>query len=80
MNKRAGVTAADVVNTYEESRLADIFYLYGELKTVKATQYLTAMTAATESDIHVDASRADIETVYTLVQKHWNMVHSCSVI
>ena len=32
MNKRAGVTAADVVNTYEESRLADIFYLYGELK------------------------------------------------
>ncbi len=33
MNKRAGVTAADVVNTYEESRLADIFYLYGELKT-----------------------------------------------
>lgn len=33
MNKRAGVTAADVVNTYEENRLADIFYLYGELKT-----------------------------------------------
>lgn len=33
MNKRAGATAADVVNTYEESRLADIFYLYGELKT-----------------------------------------------
>lgn len=33
MNKRAGATAADVVNTYEESHLADIFYLYGELKT-----------------------------------------------
>ena len=32
MNKRAGMTAADVVNTYEEERLADIFYLYGELK------------------------------------------------
>lgn len=32
MNKRAGLTAADVVNTYNESRLADIFYLYGELK------------------------------------------------
>lgn len=32
MNKRAGITAADVVNTYEESRLADILYLYGELK------------------------------------------------
>lgn len=33
MNKRAGLTAADVVNTYEESQLTDIFYLYGELKT-----------------------------------------------
>ena len=32
MNKRAGDTAADIINTYDEERLADIFYLYGELK------------------------------------------------
>ncbi len=32
MNKRAGISAADIVNTYEEERLADVFYLYGELK------------------------------------------------
>ena len=32
MNKRAGITAADVVNTYDEERLANLFYLYGELK------------------------------------------------
>lgn len=32
MNKRAGITAADIVNTYEEERLANVFYLYGELK------------------------------------------------
>lgn len=32
MNKRAGITAADVVNTYDEERLADLLYLYGELK------------------------------------------------
>lgn len=32
MNKRAGTTATDVVNTYDEERLANIFYLYGELK------------------------------------------------
>lgn len=32
MNKRDGTTAADVVNTYDEERLTDIFYLYGELK------------------------------------------------
>ena len=32
MNKRAGRTAAEIVNTYDEQRLADIFYIYGELK------------------------------------------------
>ena len=35
MNKRAGATAADIVNTYDEQRLADIFYLYGELKNAR---------------------------------------------
>ncbi len=32
MNKRAGLTAADVVNDYNEEALANLFYLYGELK------------------------------------------------
>lgn len=32
MNKRAGMTAADILNNYDEENLADIFYLYGELK------------------------------------------------
>lgn len=32
MNTRAGQTAADVVNSYTEEQLADLFYLYGELK------------------------------------------------
>lgn len=32
MNKRAGMTASDILNNYEEEKLADIFYLYGELK------------------------------------------------
>lgn len=32
MNKRSGLTAAEVVNTYDEERLANVFYLYGELK------------------------------------------------
>jgi 16S rRNA (cytosine1402-N4)-methyltransferase len=32
MNKRAGYTAAELVNTLSEEKLADIFYLYGELK------------------------------------------------
>ena len=33
MNKRAGQTAADILNEYDEERLSDIFYLYGELKS-----------------------------------------------
>nr|MCR4853782.1 16S rRNA (cytosine(1402)-N(4))-methyltransferase RsmH [Prevotella sp.] len=32
MNKRAGQNAADVLNKADEAKLADIFYLYGELK------------------------------------------------
>jgi len=32
MNNRAGKTAADVLNMYTEEQLANVFYLYGELK------------------------------------------------
>ena len=35
MNTRAGKTAADVVNQYSEEALADLFYLYGELKVAR---------------------------------------------
>ena len=43
MNKRAGQTAADIVNEYDEKRLADIFYLYGELKQ---SRHIAAAIAA----------------------------------
>lgn len=32
MNKRAGKTAANIVNDYDEEALANLFYLYGEIK------------------------------------------------
>jgi 16S rRNA (cytosine1402-N4)-methyltransferase len=35
MNGRGGMTAADVVNKYTEAQLADVFYLYGELKNAR---------------------------------------------
>ena len=35
MNKRAGKTAADVLNNYSEEQLADVLYLYGELKQAR---------------------------------------------
>ncbi len=35
MNRNATLTAADVVNTYDEQQLADVLYLYGELKQAR---------------------------------------------
>lgn len=32
MNKRAGMTASEIINSYDEEQLANLFYLYGELK------------------------------------------------
>ena len=52
MNKRASMTAADILNNYEEEQLSEIFYIYGELKNarklaaaiVKARNEKTIMT------------------------------------
>ena len=35
MNAREGRTAADIVNEYPEEALADVFFLYGELKMAR---------------------------------------------
>ena len=35
MNNRAGISAIDILNNYDEEKLSDIFYLYGELKTAR---------------------------------------------
>ena len=48
MNKRAGITAADVVNNYSEERLADIFYLYGELKNSRKIASVLAKARAVQ--------------------------------
>lgn len=46
MNKRAGRTAADILNSYSEEQLADVFYLYGELKQARK---LAAMVVKSRS-------------------------------
>ena len=48
MNKRAGVTAADIINTYEEERLANLFYLYGELKNSRRLASVLVKARATK--------------------------------
>lgn len=35
MNQQAKLTAADILNTYSEEKLADVFYYYGELRTAR---------------------------------------------
>ena len=47
MNRQAGKTAADIVNDYDEEQLADIFYLYGELKN--ARKLATAIVKARQT-------------------------------
>ena len=42
MNKRATLTAADILNNYGEGQLADVFYYYGELKSARRMASLIA--------------------------------------
>ena len=44
MNKRAGTTAAEILNNYDEEQLADIFYIYGELKNARKIAAIIANT------------------------------------
>ncbi len=44
MNQRSGQTAADILATYSEEHLADLFFLYGELKN--ARRIASALVAA----------------------------------
>ena len=49
MNKRDGMTAADIVNEYDEERLADVFYLYGELKNSRRIAAALVKARATKA-------------------------------
>lgn len=59
MNKRAGQTAADLLNHAEEERLADVFYLYGEMKN--ARRLAAAITKKrTEKSINTTQDLMDV--------------------
>ena len=77
MNQRGGKTAADVVNQYSEEQLADVFYLYGELKNsrkiaaaiVKARQQKTIRTiddflAVTQPFFKFEREKKDMAKVF----------------
>ncbi|MBO7606531.1 MAG: 16S rRNA (cytosine(1402)-N(4))-methyltransferase RsmH [Paludibacteraceae bacterium] len=48
MNQQARLSAADVLNNYEEERLSDIFRLYGELSSAKRLAAAIVRTRATK--------------------------------
>ena len=52
MNKRAGKTAADVLNNMGERELADMFYLYGELKNARRIAAAVVKTRGTHAFTH----------------------------
>lgn len=53
MNKRAGITAADIVNTYNEEHLANIFYLYGESKNSRKLASVIAKARASKQIVTI---------------------------
>ena len=68
MNKRAGRTAADILNDYSEEQLADVFFLYGELKQARklaamVTKSRSRKALATTNDLlealHIDREAAN---------------------
>ncbi|MBQ7419179.1 MAG: 16S rRNA (cytosine(1402)-N(4))-methyltransferase RsmH [Prevotella sp.] len=77
MNKRAGKTAADILNEYSEEKLSDIFYFYGEMK--KSRQIAAAicnfrsnhriettsdLTAAIEKCIRSEKEKKDLARLF----------------
>lgn len=77
MNKRAGKTAADIVNEYDEAKLADVFFLYGELKNSrrianaiaayrqqKRIETTSDLMAATEKLMRTEKEKKDLARLF----------------
>lgn len=77
MNKRAGQTAADILNNYSEEQLSDVFYLYGELKNARriakavsdyrrqqSIQTTGQLTEATEALMRSEREKKDMARLY----------------
>ena len=65
MNKRAGLTAADVVNDYDEKQLADVLYLYGELKQARR---MAALIVKARGQHRIETTNDLLQTVESLIK------------
>lgn len=66
MNTRAGITAADVINTYNETDLANLLYLYGELKT---SRRLASAIVKARSQAAIKSSERLLEIVSPYINR-----------
>ena len=66
MNKRAGTTAAEILNNYDEEQLADIFYIYGELKNARK---IAATIAKTRNEKKIETTGDLMKATERLFQR-----------
>ena len=68
MNKRAGQTAADILNNYTEEQLADVLYLYGEMKNARR---LAKVIVSYRNNQHIETT-GELLTALGIDAKHEN--------
>jgi 16S rRNA (cytosine1402-N4)-methyltransferase len=66
MNQRSGQTAADILNNYPEDKLADVFYLYGE---IKASRRLAALICKAREKSTIKEISEFLEIIQPMVGK-----------
>ena len=66
MNKRAGTTAAEILNNYDEEQLADIFHIYGELKNARK---IAATIAKTRNEKKIETTGDLMKATERLFQR-----------
>ena len=73
MNKRSGMSAADIVNNYSEEQLSDIFYIYGELKN--ARRIASAIVKA-RAEKHIETTSDLLQS--SMINGQWSKVNAQS--
>ena len=76
MNKRSGITAADIVNNYSEEQLSDIFYIYGELKNARR---IAAAIVKARAGKRIETTSDLLQS--SMINAQWSMVNDqCSMV
>jgi 16S rRNA (cytosine1402-N4)-methyltransferase len=66
MNKAASLTASDVLNTYSEEKLADIFYLYGEMRQ---SRRLARAVVSKRSEKPIESTNDFIDIIKPFIER-----------